>query len=93
MQDPKTKNGERYHFEDQTSRDLWSILQIQDEPMETVELTEFINDKLAERGEKITRSIVFYRLSHLRADRIIEGKRIGSGKGTWIWWANRVEFP
>ncbi len=48
------------------------------EPLETKE----IEAKLP----KITRTIILYRLNFLRAEGLIKGKQIGSGKGTWVWW-------
>jgi hypothetical protein len=41
--------------------------------------------------KKITRVKILYRLNQLRAEGLIHGKQIGSGKGTWIWWKNNME--
>lgn len=48
------------------------------EPLETKEIQE--------KNKKITRTKLLYRLFNLRGENKINGKQIGAGKGTWIWW-------
>ena len=54
------------------------IIENANEPLETKEI-----EILAKR---ITRTKILYRLNNLRAEGLIQGKHVGSGKGTWIWW-------
>jgi repressor of nif and glnA expression len=53
------------------------------EPLETKEIENL--------AKKLTRVKILYRLNQLRAEGLIKGKQIGSGKGTWIWWKNNME--
>jgi len=61
--------------------DTISILKIVEDSKEPLETKE-IQVKL----KKITRTKILYRLNNLRAETLINGKQIGAGKGTWIWW-------
>lgn len=65
---------------DKDSDRILKIIKESQEPLETKEIEIKIKD--------ITRTKIFYRLSNLRADNLIKGKQIGSGKGTWVWWRN-----
>jgi DNA-binding Lrp family transcriptional regulator len=42
--------------------------------------------EIGEKLKKISRVKILYRLNNLRAEGLIKGKQVGSGKGTWIWW-------
>lgn len=57
---------------------LLKIIENAKEPLETKEI-EIL-------AKKITRVKILYRLNNLRAEGLIKGKHVGSGKGTWIWW-------
>lgn len=48
-----------------------------DEPLETKEV---------EAKLKGTRTMILQRLHNLRGEGLIKGKRVGPGKGVWIWW-------
>jgi predicted transcriptional regulator len=63
---------------DSLSVTIVKLLDSSKEPLETKEIEESVGG---------TRAMVFYRLRELRADGLIKGKQIGSGKGTWIWWS------
>jgi len=38
----------------------------------------------------VTRTKLFYRLTNLRGDVLVNGRHIGPGKGVWIWWRKGV---
>lgn len=63
---------------DKTAETILSIINNSDEPLETKE----IEAKMPEE----TRTRILYRLRDLRGERLINGKKVGAGKGTWIWW-------
>lgn len=63
---------------DRISTSILTILAAATEPLETKEVQQLLNTT--------TRVKILYRLNRLRGDRLIKGKQIGSGKGTWIWW-------
>ena len=66
-------------MEDEISQKILNILKKAGEPLETGEIEE--------QMKGTTRSKIMYRLSDLRAENKIKGKRISSGgKGVWIWW-------
>jgi predicted transcriptional regulator len=67
-------------LEDNESKLILKLIESAKEPLETKE----IEGKL----KKVSRSKILYRLNNLRAEGLIKGKQIGSGKGTWIWWKN-----
>jgi len=52
------------------------------EPLQTKEIEE----KLRE----FSRAKILYRLHNLRGEGLIKGKRVGPGKGAWIWWKGDV---
>lgn len=60
------------------------ILKVVSEAKEPLETRE-IEKKLP----KLSRSKIMYRLNNLRAEGLIVGKQIGSGKKTWIWWKKK----
>ena len=60
------------------ARSILSVLSKVNEPLETKEIEEIL------KGE--TRVKILYRLNYLRAEGLVKGKQVGSGKGTWIWW-------
>jgi repressor of nif and glnA expression len=65
-------------LEDTESRQILKVIESAKEPLETKEIEEKL--------KKISRIKILYRLNNLRAEGLIKGKRVGSGKGTWIWW-------
>lgn len=67
--------------QDKESNAILKAIEDSDEALETKE----IETKLT----KVSRSKILYRLNNLRAEGLINGKRIGAGKGTWIWWKKR----
>jgi repressor of nif and glnA expression len=62
---------------------ILKVVESSKEPLETKEI-EIL-------AKKITRSKILYRLNNLRAEGLIHGKHVGSGKGTWIWWKSKEE--
>ena len=66
---------------DRTSAKILKILQETQEPLETKEIEL--------RLKEVTRTKVLYRLTLLRGDGLVQGKAVGSGKGTRIWWRGR----
>ncbi len=65
---------------DDLSEQIYKIIKKSKEPYETKEVIEKLDRKDA------TRVKVLDRLKNLRGERKIEGKRVGPGKGAWIWW-------
>ena len=65
--------------EDVLYRKILNLVAKSDEPLETKEIVKAL---------KSTRIMILYRLYNLRGDGKLEGKQVGSGKGTWIWWKN-----
>jgi hypothetical protein len=63
---------------DTLSKDILDIINRGNGPFETRELEIFLKGK--------SRVMILYRLNNLRGENLINGKQIGSGKGTWIWW-------
>jgi repressor of nif and glnA expression len=61
---------------------ILKIIENSSEPLETKEIES--------QAKKITRVKILYRLNNLRAEGLIKGKQIGSGKGTWIWWGKNL---
>ncbi|MDP3990497.1 MAG: hypothetical protein Q8Q01_04820 [archaeon] len=68
--------------DDKISRAILKILLEAKSPLETKEIELVLKN--------VTRTKLLYRLNLLRGDQLIRGKAIGSGKGTWIWWRNKV---
>ena len=60
------------------SKKILQIIESAGEPLETKE----VERKLKE----FSRTMILYRLNNLRGDGLIKGKRVGPGKGVWIWW-------
>ncbi|MGP8056805.1 MAG: hypothetical protein ACLP9K_04295 [Nitrososphaerales archaeon] len=52
------------------------------EPLETSEVLKAVQ----ERAKEATREKVLARLWLLMAEHKLRGKKVGSGKGCWIWW-------
>lgn len=71
-------------MKDNISKEILSIVNISEEPLETKEISELIVKRI--KNESVTRTKIFYRLNNLRGEGLIRGKFIGSGKGVWIWW-------
>jgi DNA-binding Lrp family transcriptional regulator len=65
-------------LEDSESKQILKAVESVKEPLETKEI--------GEKLKKISRVKILYRLNNLRAEGLIKGKQVGSGKGTWIWW-------
>lgn len=60
------------------SKKILHVIESAGEPLETKE----VESKLKE----FSRTMILYRLNNLRGEGLIKGKRIGPGKGVWIWW-------
>lgn len=73
-------DGKKYGKEDLVRENLYSIIRMAQEPLETMEIVDRFKDK------KITRTKVFHRLLMLRGDNRINGKQLKAGRGIWIWW-------
>ena len=69
--------------EDKVSKAIADVINKSKEPLET---TEVLAQATTKSGADITRPVLFYRLNNLRAEGVIHGKQIGSGKGNWVWW-------
>lgn len=66
------------------------------------ELVEMLIETLTEASEPLetkeiekklptaTRAKIFSRLINLVIEGVVKGKRVGSGKGTWIWWKRDI---
>lgn len=65
-------------MEDEISQKILKILKGAREPLETRDIEKQI--------PSATRTKVMYRLNDLRGEGKIKGKRIGGGKGNWVWW-------
>lgn len=67
-------------MEDEISHKILEILKKSKGPLETREIEKQI--------PSATRTKIMYRLSDLRGEGKIKGKRIGAGgKGVWVWWS------
>lgn len=75
-------------MDDRLSNEILNLINVLDEPLETKEIEEKIKDKI--KHETVTRTKIFYRLNNLRGEGLIKGKFIGSGKGVWVWWSNKM---
>lgn len=67
---------------DKESRAIVKVIATATEPLETKEIEGAVKN--------VSRSKILYRLNNLRADGVIKGKQVGSGKRTWIWWKTNV---
>lgn len=63
---------------DKLTETIQGIINNSNEPLETKE----VKAKMPEG----TRTKILYRLRELRAEGLIEGKRVGASRGSWIWW-------
>ena len=66
------------YMQNEISKRILKVLESADEPLETMEIVERLKD--------VSRTIILNRLHQLRGDGLIRGKRVGGGKGVWIWW-------
>lgn len=63
---------------DKIAERILIVINNSDEPLETKDIEMKIPEE--------TRTKILYRLMNLRGEGLINGKKIGAGKGTWIWW-------
>lgn len=63
---------------DKIAETILIIINNSEEPLETKDIEMKIPEE--------TRTKILYRLRDLRGEGLINGKKIGAGKGTWIWW-------
>jgi hypothetical protein len=78
-------------LKDKLSDAILNIVQNNNEPLETEEIVSRVHEThLPGRPDvtfkNATRTKVMYRLNNLRADGLISGKMLGSGRGVWVWW-------
>jgi repressor of nif and glnA expression len=73
---------------DLISEEILKLITNSAEPLETKEIEQKIEDKI--KKESVTRTKIFYRLNLLRGEGKIKGKFIGSGKGVWVWWFEKM---
>ena len=66
---------------DKLSEKILSLVSKAEEPLETKDIETALGTG--------SRSRIMYRLNDLRGQGKIKGKRVGSGKGTWIWWQTK----
>ncbi len=69
-------------MQDNLKEKILEVISDAGEPLETKEIQTTLKKSL----KNVTRTKVFYRLTNLRGERLIEGKFVGPGKGVWIWW-------
>lgn len=60
------------------TKKILEVIRYASEPLETKEIEEKL------RG--FSRAMILYRLQNLRGEGLIKGKKVGPGKGAWIWW-------
>jgi len=46
--------------------------------------------EVVEHLKDVSRTMILYRLYDLRGQGLIKGKKVGGGKGTWIWWRSNA---
>ena len=71
---------------DNIRKTILEIIKNADRPLETKDVGEQVMKILKD----VTRTKLFYRLTNLRGDGLVNGRRIGPGKGVWIWWRKGV---
>jgi hypothetical protein len=76
--------GRAMSKDDRLTRVIAEVINKSKEPLETTEVMDLTVNK---SGVDVSRPVLFYRLNNLRAEGVIHGKQIGSGKGNWVWWA------
>ncbi|MEM2507392.1 MAG: hypothetical protein QXF61_10160 [Nitrososphaeria archaeon] len=65
-------------MQNEVTKQILNLIESSDEPLETMEIVE--------RLKNFSRIMIFYRLHELRGEGLIRGKKVGGGKGVWIWW-------
>jgi repressor of nif and glnA expression len=65
-------------MENDLTKKILKIIETATEPLETKELENILKG--------FSRAMILYRLHNLRGEGLIRGKRVGPGKGVWIWW-------
>lgn len=60
---------------------ILGVINYATEPLETKEIEEKLKG--------FSRAMILYRLHNLRGEGLIKGKKVGPGKGVWIWWKKR----
>ena len=74
------------HKRDPIKQLVLRIIDSSESPLETKEIV----DLAKKQDSTLTRTIVLKRLSDLRGDLALKGKYVGSGKGVWVWWSNKL---
>jgi len=77
------KINNRVKTDDVLVIELGRLLNRAQEPLSTKEIENRYNSK---HDKKITRKKVLYRLQKMARVKAIKGKKVGPGKGTWIWY-------
>jgi len=72
------KGGAEVVMQNDITKQILELIESSDEPLETMEIVE--------RLKNVSRIMILYRLNNLRGEGLIKGKRVGGGKGVWIWW-------
>ncbi len=72
----------RVLMQDLLTKEILRVIREAGEPIGTKGIIEQVKKK----DKKATRTKVLLRLRELKGDKI-QGKRFGSGKGAWVWWA------
>ncbi len=73
--------------EDKVAKVIAKVINESKEPLETTEVQDLTVTK---SGADVSRPVLLYRLNNLRADGVIHGKQVGSGKKSWIWWGSSM---
>jgi len=72
-------------MENELAEKILEVISSATEPLETKEIEEKLKGA--------SRAMILYRLHNLRGEGLIKGKRVGPGKGAWIWWKKDAFKP
>ncbi len=72
-------------MQNELAKKVMEVIRTATEPLETKEIEEKLKD--------FSRAKILYRLHNLRGEGLIKGKRVGPGKGAWIWWKKGAFEP
>jgi hypothetical protein len=77
--------------DDELAKIIGEVVNAAHEPLETTEVHAKVAEAAAKRVKSgVTRDLLMYRLSNLRGEGVIHGKKVGPSKGVWIWWGKHV---
>lgn len=77
--------------DDELSKIIADVVNEAREPLETTEVhLKVASATIGLVKGRVTRDLLMYRLSNLRGEGRIHGKKVGPAKGVWIWWGKHV---